>query len=193
MSHKIIFIAGMPGAGKSFVADELVKQGFEYMRFGQIILDRVKERGLEVNEENERKIREQLAEEEGMQAIALRNIPKFDELLKTTDVVGDGLYRWSEYKLLKERYGDSMHVIAVYASPKLRYQRLENRKVENDSRSRFRSYTKEEARARDYAEIENIEKGGPIAMADYTIINIGTTEDLKGELNRILTEIDDQT
>ncbi len=183
----------MPGAGKSFVADELVKQGFEYMRFGQIILDRVKEKGLEINEENERKIREQLAEEEGMCAIATRNIPKFDEILKEKNVVGDGLYRWSEYKLLKERYGDSMYVIAVYASPKLRYQRLENRKVENDSRSRFRSYTKEQAKARDYAEIEHIEKGGPIAMADYTIINTGTLENLKEELNRILLEINDQT
>ncbi|MBU3942555.1 hypothetical protein KKA24_01075 [Patescibacteria group bacterium] len=46
MSHKIIFIAGMPGSGKSFVADELVKQGFEYMRFGQIVLDKVMEAGL---------------------------------------------------------------------------------------------------------------------------------------------------
>ena len=36
----------MPGSGKSFVADELVKQGFEYMRFGQIVLDKVMEAGL---------------------------------------------------------------------------------------------------------------------------------------------------
>ena len=41
---------------------------------------------------------------------------------------------------------------------------------------RNRPFTIKEAKARDYAEIENLEKGGPIAMADYTILN---PEDLK--------------
>lgn len=192
MSNKIIFISGMPGSGKSFVSDELVKKGFAYIRFGQTILDKVKEEGLEINEENERKVREQLVKDKGMCAIALLNIPKFDKLLERGNVVGDGLYRWSEYKLLKEKYGDSMYVIAVYTPPKIRYERLENRKVENDHSNRFRSYTKEEAKSRDYAEIEKIEKGGPIAMADYTIINTKTLEELKQEVNNILNIINDK-
>ncbi len=154
--NKIIFIVGMAGAGKSLVSDELVKQGFGFVRFGQIVLDKVKDGGLELNEANERKIREGLRKEHGMAAMALLNISKFDELLEKSNVVGDGLYSWSEYKFLKEKYGESMHVIAVYASPEMRYERLENRAVENDEKKRFRSFTKKEARARDYAEIENL-------------------------------------
>lgn len=187
--NKIVCIVGMAGSGKSIVADELVKRGFAFIRFGQIVLDKIKEEGLKVSEENERKIREGFRKQYGMAAMAKLNIPKFDELLKKSNVVGDGLYSWSEYKLLKERYGDSMYIIAVYASPKLRYERLEKRAVENDEKQRFRSFTRDEARARDYAEIGNLEKGGPIAMADFTIVNTGTIDKLKENANKILSQI----
>lgn len=187
--NKIICVVGMAGAGKSIVSDELVSQGFAFLRFGQIVLDKIKEEGLEVNENNEKNIREGLRKKQGMGAMAMLNIPKFDELLKKSNVVGDGLYSWSEYKILKERYGDSMYVIAVYAPSDLRYKRLKERKVENDPQQRFRSFTEEEARARDYAEIENIEKGGPIAMADFTIVNTGTIDELKQKTRDILKAI----
>ena len=187
--NKIVFIVGMAGSGKSLVSDELVKQGFEFLRFGQITLDKIKEDGLKVNQVNEKRIREDFRKEHGMAAFALLNISKFDELLKKSNVVGDGLYSWSEYKVLKEKYRDLMYVIAVYASPEMRYQRLENRSVENDEKQRFRSTAKEESKLRDYAEIENIEKGGPIAMADFTIINTGTVEELKQKVLKILSTI----
>jgi dephospho-CoA kinase len=180
---------GMAGSGKSVVSDELKKQGFSFLRFGQITLDKIKERGLELNEENEKKIREGFRKEHGMAAFAILNIPKLNRLLRDLNVVVDGLYSWSEYKVLREKYGDSIYVIAVYASPKLRYQRLKDRSAENDSQQRFRPFTEKEAEARDYAEIENIEKGGPIAMADFTIINTDTIDRLKGNINKILSEI----
>ena len=43
---------------------------------------------------------------------------------------------------------------------------------------------RQEAKARDFAEIENIEKGGPIVMADFTIVNTGTIEELKEKLKK---------
>ena len=151
MINKIICVVGMPGSGKSIVSDELVGQGFAYLRFGQITIDKIKKDGLKVNENNERKVREGFRKKHGMGAFAVLNIPKIDELLKKSNVVGDGLYSWSEYKILKEKYGDSMYVVAVYAPPELRYQRLENRAVENDEKGRFRSLAKSEAKARDFA------------------------------------------
>jgi len=189
MSNKIICIVGMVGAGKTAVSDELVRHGFGYLRFGQITLDKIKERNLKINENNERDIREGLRKEHGMGAFAIFNIPKIDELLKKSDVVVDGLYSWSEYKILKERYGDSMYVVAVYAPPKLRYARLKNRNIENDPKHRFRSLPEKDAKARDYADIENIEKDGPIAMADFTIVNTGTIDELKEKTNEILLNI----
>ncbi|MFH1820374.1 MAG: AAA family ATPase [Candidatus Nealsonbacteria bacterium] len=186
MANKIICVVGMPGSGKSLVSDALVEQGFAYLRFGQITLDKVKEQGLETTEENERKIREGLRKEHGMSAFAKLNIPKIDQLLQDSDVVVDGLYSWSEYKVFKEKYKDRMFVWAVFAPPSQRYERLENRSVEGDTQQRFRSFTKKESLARDYAEIENIEKGGPIAMADTTFLNTGTKEQLKENIDQAL-------
>ena len=189
MSNKIICIVGMAGSGKSIVSDEFKKQGFSFLRFGQITLDKIKEDRLDLNEENEKKTREGFRKKHGMAAFAILNTPKLDRLLKDSNVVVDGLYSWSEYKVLKKKYHDLMYIIAVYAPPKLRHQRLKGRSAENDSQQRFRSFTEKEAEARDYAEIENVEKGGPIAMADFTIINTGTIDELKQEVKNILKAI----
>ena len=189
MPNRIICIVGMPGSGKSVVADELVKKGFAFLRFGQITLDIVKERGLEPVEKNEREVREDLRKKHGMAAFAILNIPKIDELLKKSDVAVDGLYSWSEYKLLKEKYGDLMNVLAIFAPPGLRYERLSNRSVEGDEAQRFRNFTTQEAKSRDYAEIENLEKGGPIVMADFTIVNTGTIDQLKEKISEVLSQI----
>lgn len=176
----------MAGSGKSIVSDELTNAGFAYLRFGQITLDKIKEQGLETNEANEKATREGFRKKFGMGAFALLNIPKLDELLINSNVVVDGLYSWAEYKILKEKYNDQMYVLAVYAPPKLRYERLESRTAENDDKKRFRSFTKEEAKSRDYSEIENIEKGGPIAMADFTVVNTGDINELREDLRRVL-------
>jgi dephospho-CoA kinase len=189
MKNIIICIVGMAGSGKSIVSDEIVKRGFSYLRFGQITLDKIKKQGLEVNEVNEKAMREGFRKEHGMGAFAILNIPKIDELIQKSNVVVDGLYSWSEYKILKEKYGDIMKVVAVYAPPELRYSRLEIRNAENDDKKRFRPFTKEEAKSRDYSEIENIEKGGPIAMADFTIVNTDTAEKLREEVIKIISII----
>jgi dephospho-CoA kinase len=181
----------MTGSGKSVLADYLVKRGYGFLRFGQLTLDIVKERGLQPTEANEKVIRESVRKEHGMGAYALLNIPKFDALLSKGNVVGDGLYSWSEYKILKEKYGDKLVVLAVFAPPKLRYERLVNRTLlASDKNMRNRPATFESAKARDYAEIENIEKGGPIAMADFTFINTGSVDELLKSFESKINEIE---
>jgi len=53
--NNFIAIVGMCGSGKSVVADELVKKGYKFFRFGQITLDIIKQQNLEPNEENQKK------------------------------------------------------------------------------------------------------------------------------------------
>jgi dephospho-CoA kinase len=188
--NNFIALVGMCGSGKSVVADELVKQGYEFFRFGQITLDIIIEKGLEINEKNERAIREGLRKDYGMGAYAIKNLPKIDNYLKEGNVVGDGLYSWDEYKILKEKYGDQLIVIAVYAPPQLRYERLSQRKrSEDDKEIRNRQLTAEQAKSRDFSEIENLDKGGPIAMADYTLINTGSVSELLHQLENVLIQL----
>ena len=178
---KVVSIVGMSGSGKSEVSRVFEETGFIRIRFGDVTDEEIEKRGLELNEENERYIRELLRKEHGMSAYAKLNLPRIDSALKRSDVVIDGLYSWEEYTLLKAYFGKDFWVVAVWASPKTRYARLVSRAN--------RGLTPEEAASRDKAEIENTNKGGPIALADFTITNESSLEDLKREAERIITEL----
>jgi len=178
---KIVSIVGMAGSGKSEVARVFEANGFTRIRFGDLTDDEIQRRGLEPNEESERYIRELLRQEHGMSAYARLNLVKIDEASKYSNVVIDGLYSWEEYTFLKNYYGDDFYVVAVWSSPATRYSRLAGRLD--------RRLTVEESASRDGAEIENVNKGGPIAMADFTIINEFSLPDLRKEARRILTRL----
>jgi dephospho-CoA kinase len=180
---KIITLVGMPGAGKSFCVDYLEQKGWPSVYFGGITLKEVEKRGLEVNPENEKIAREDIRAKEGKGAYALRIISDIEGRVSqgATVVIADGLYSWSEYKVFKEKFGDRAVIIAIAAPRKVRHARLANRPV--------RPLTEAEVTAREYAEIENIEKGGPIANADYTIVNNRTTDELTNDLDSVLKDI----
>jgi dephospho-CoA kinase len=178
---KVVSVVGMTGSGKSEVAGIFKDNGFFAVRFGDVTDEEVKKQGLELNEQNERHARENLRERYGMAAYAQLNLPRIDTALKTSDVVADGLYSWEEYTYFKMHYGDAFVVVAVWSSPDTRYARL--------SRRGHRPLTPGEAASRDHAEIENLNKGGPIAMADFTIINESSMAHLEQEVKRIIQSL----
>ena len=185
--NRVIAVVGMCGAGKSVACDVLREMGWGYIRFGQITIDTLAAEGKPVTPETEKQTREALRSRHGMGVFARLSIPKIEELLRRGPVVVDGLYSWSEYKILERRFGGRFEVVCVYASPRTRYRRLEARRhLEDDREHRNRALTEEQARARDYAEIENIEKGGPIAMADHTVVNESSVEDLREAIRRLV-------
>ena len=178
---KMVAIVGMTGAGKSEVARVFEEHGFKKVRFGDITDEELNNRVLEPNEEHERSIREDLRKKYGMAAYAQLSLSKIDSSLKSSNVVVDGLYSWEEYTLLKERYGERLKVLAVWSSPATRHARLAHRAK--------RALTLKEAASRDKSEIENINKGGPIAMADFAILNDNSLEKLKRETESVLSAL----
>jgi len=178
---KVVAIVGMAGAGKSEVARVFEEHGFKKVRFGDITDEELKDRGLELNEDNERRIREELRKKFGMAAYAKLSLPRIDSSLKSSNIVIDGLYSWEEYTLLKERYGKGFITVAVWASPATRHARLVHRTE--------RPLTLEKAVSRDKSEIENINKGGPIAMADFTILNENSLQKLRSETEHVLSAL----
>ncbi len=181
---RVVAIVGMAGAGKSEVARIFEKNGFKKIRFGDITEAELEKQGFELNEKNERYIREHLRREHGMAAYAKLNLHGIDALLESSNVVVDGLYSWEEYILLKDCYGERFSTVAVWASPTTRHSRLENRAR--------RPLTVEEAASRDKAEIEKINKGGPIAMADFTIMNEASLEELERRAERVLSALNEK-
>ncbi len=176
----LIAVVGMPGSGKSVATEHLESISFCRIRFGDITDEEVERRGLKLNEENERAVRESLRKEHGMSAYAKLNVPRIDKMLGKGKVVIDGLYSWEEYEFLREKY-PKMIVIAVYSSPETRYHRLGRREV--------RPLDEKECASRDKAQLENLHTGGPIAMADFTIVNEGSVNGLKKKVDDILLRI----
>ena len=191
--QKIIAVVGLCGSGKTEVGHYIEKKyNYSFIRFGQTVLDIVKQRGLKPTEKNEQPIRHEIRQKYGQAAVAILNIPKIDQLFTTGKrVIIDGLYSWAEYKELKNKYRGNLVVIAVYASPNIRYSRLVNRgsRYKDDPNMKYRSFSTKEAGVRDYDEIENINKAGPIAMADYTIINESTIKNLSKQVDLIIKKI----
>jgi len=179
---KIIAVVGLTGSGKTEAVLRFIKHGFERTGFNEPTYEEVDKLGLERNETNERVTREKMRKEFGMGVMAERSLPLVNSAIaKSKSVVVESLYSWSEYKIMKKSFGDSFGVLAVYAPPKMRYARLAIRPV--------RPLTEELAMSRDYAEIENVEKGGPIAMADWTIQNIGTLNVFVAEVDSLIGKV----
>ncbi len=168
--NKAVAVVGMCGSGKSVLCDYFIQNGWQSVYFGGVTVNQLKKQGVPVNEQNERAMRESLREQYGMGAFAILLKEEILAKLQTSNVVLDGLYSWSEYVILKELLGENLIVLAVVTDSRIRKQRLATRKV--------RPLTAQQVDSRDIAEIEHSEKGGPIAKADYYVINNGGLQEL---------------
>jgi dephospho-CoA kinase len=179
---RALALVGMPGSGKTLCAKHLEARGFYQFRFGSIVVNEVVERGLPITPENERLVREEFRRNEGMDVMAKRALPHLRAALETHPVIViDGLYSFSEYKTLHKEFDGGLVVVAIICSRPRRYERLAQREE--------RPLTASEAEERDFQEIEKLEKGGPIAMADYTLLNDGDPQALLEQLDALLEQL----
>lgn len=181
---KILAVVGMSGSGKSVVVDYLTGKGFPKVYFGGMILKEMERRGITRTAESEKEFREKIREEEGKDWVVRQVIQETNNLINAGQkrIVLDGVYSWTEYKILKHEYPGELTFLAVVLPKKLRYKRVGMREV--------RPFNIEEITERDRTEIENIEKGGPIAAADYYVLNNGTVGELHEKVEEVLREIE---
>lgn len=183
---KIIAFVGMSGSGKSVAIDYLTEHGIPKVYFGGMIYKEMEKRGIErtVDGESEKKFREMIRETEGKDWVVRQVIAEVKDLINAGQkrIVLDGVYSWTEYKTLKHEFPGLLTFIAVVAAKPLRYERVAKRPE--------RPFDGKAIRERDISEIENLEKGGPIAAADYYLLNDGSIEDLQKQLKAVLQSID---
>jgi dephospho-CoA kinase len=181
---KIVAFVGLAGSGKSSAVDYLTEKGFPKVYFGGIVLDEVQRRGLELTQENEQPIREELRAKEGKDFVVKRIIAQIHDLIAAGQhrIVADGLYTWTEYKALKHEFPGEMNVIAIVAPRRLRQHRMAARPI--------RPLTPPQLDQRDWAEIENLEKGGPIAIADHFMMNDKDLDHLHAQVDAALKDIE---
>lgn len=181
---KILAFVGLTGSGKSTAVENFTKKGYPKVYFGGVILDAMKEAGIDHTEENERTFREEFRQVHGKDAVVNRIVEQIHHLAEAGQhrIIADGLYTWTEYKVLQKEFPGELLVVATVAPRHLRYHRLSQRAV--------RPLTSSEAYSRDTAEIENLEKGGPIAIADHYVYNDGSVEKFDAQLDALAAELE---
>lgn len=179
---KILAFVGLTGSGKSEAVEYVCSKNIPKVYGGGFIVEGVKAQGLEVNPENEKMYRESMRAKHGNDYFIRLVAEQMHHLAGAGQhtIVFDGLYTWTEYKYLKHEFPGELITVAVVAPKHIRHHRLTNRPI--------RPLTAEEATIRDWAEIENLEKGGPIAIADYFIHNDKGMENLHQQIDGILRE-----
>ena len=183
---KIIAVVGMSGSGKSVVVDYLTEKGFPKVYFGGMIYKEMKRRGIEITAdgESEKRFREMIRETEGKDWVVKQVIEEAKNLINAGQkrIVLDGLYSWTEYKILKKEFPGQLTVLAVVVPKVLRHFRVGKRPE--------RPFNTKEIQERDRSEVENLEKGGPIAMADYYVLNDESVAKLHDDVDVILDRIE---
>lgn len=182
---KILAIVGMSGSGKSVIVDYLTEHGIPKVYFGGMIYKEMQKRGIErtIDGESEKAFREMIRNTEGKDWVVRQAIAEAKDLISAGQkrIVLDGVYSWTEYKILKHEFPGDLTFIAVVTTKSLRYERVAKRPE--------RPFDGKAIRERDISEIENLEKGGPIAAADYFILNNGTVEDTQNQLKEVMKTI----
>ena len=172
----------MSGSGKSTIIDYLENINWKKIYMGGITYKLMDEAGIERIPDgvSEKKFRENLRKEYGPECYAKFIEKDIIKEIENSNVVIDGLYSWYEYKYLIEKF-PSLKLVCVVTDKKLRYERVAKRPE--------RPFDSEAIKYLDLSEIENLYKGGPIAYADYYILNNGTIKNSINQLKQMLEEV----
>ncbi|RLI10732.1 dephospho-CoA kinase [Candidatus Bathyarchaeota archaeon] len=175
----LICLAGMPGSGKSIVAEVARELGFTVVSMGDAVREEARRRGIEPTGENMRKLMRELRAERGPAVVAELCFPLIDGA--AGPVLVEGIRSLEEVRAFRSRYGRAI-LIAIHSSPRTRFERLRARGRPDDPRSW------EEFEERDRAELE-VGIGSAIAMADHMLVNEGTVEELREEARELLARL----
>jgi dephospho-CoA kinase len=186
---KVIALTGMPGSGKSVVTEVLKTEGYETVYMGNIVRNEIAEKNIEPTSKNVRNYATDLRKQYGDDIIAKRCIPELKEKLthsKSKAVIIEDIKGIAEVECFRKELGEDFQLIAIHASPRLRYERSLKRPKEWDNKA-----------ISDFSEFQWRDKkemswglGEAIALADYIVTNDSTEEELIKKIRSIFKQIE---
>ena len=175
----MLVVVGMPGSGKSLASNVAREMKIPVFVSGDIIRAEAKLRGLSPSRRNLGDLMLRLRREEGMAAVAKRLVPLIDTRPQLC-VAYEGARNIEEIDELGRRF--RVVTIAIHASPRTRLQRLLKRR-RGDRPRNWNEFVE-----RDERELK-VGVGKVIALANRTVENEDSKEDLKRRMKRLLSQI----
>jgi adenylate kinase len=177
----IVAIVGLPGSGKTEAAKYYKKRGLPVISFSDVVNTKINRMKLPHTLEVHKKVRQDLRDKYGFEAMAYLNKQKIDkELLKNNTVIVEGMRSWEEYEYLRHHYPKvKLTILALHADKPIRFDRISNRKDRNELKGE----------ERDIDELLSTHMGPTIAFADYVIKNNWGIEELHQKLDEVYREI----
>lgn len=163
MRFLIFCITGMPGSGKSLVAEGARSIGFKVISMGDMIREEAERRGINKSPKSLGELMLKLRREEGKDVVAKRCLAMINK--SSSPVLIEGVRSLDELNYFK--LNADVCLIAVHASPSTRFTRLLKRGRPDDPKERL---TFDE---RDLRELK-VGLGSVIALADSVFVNEGT-------------------
>jgi dephospho-CoA kinase len=154
--------------------------GYPVIVMGDFVRMEAEKRGLKPNAENLGKLMLEIRKEKGEDVVAKLTV----EAVKKTNspiVFIDGVRSLKEVEEFKRNFED-FRLIAVHAPEKVRFKRV-SRRLRSDDVS-----VMEKFKERDLRELK-VGIGDVIALADRIIENIGSKEEFKSKVRKVLGEI----
>ncbi|NVM54035.1 MAG: flagellar hook-basal body complex protein FliE [Candidatus Helarchaeota archaeon] len=177
-----IGVVGLPGSGKSIVSEVARELNIPTIVMGDIIRQLCRDRGLEINSENVGSIMVGIRQEEGMNCVAKRTLPRIAKVKKNIVII-DGLRSFEEVEFFREHLNKFI-IIAIHSSPRTRYGRIRKRNRFDDPQNL------KLIQERDLREI-SVGIAKIIALTDIMFVNEGKIRPLKQRISKILQRIQD--
>lgn len=150
------------------------------MTMGDVIRGLAREKGLPPTPENLGRLATGIRDEGGDDAVAKLCVKKIDKMPDDAVLV-DGIRSIREVEVFSKEFETAL--VAVISPQKTRYARLTARRRSDDPKDMATF------KARDDREL-SFSLGHAIALADYTVLNEGSLEDLENEFERLLDHLD---
>ncbi|MEE8349160.1 MAG: deaminase [Acidobacteriota bacterium] len=179
----IIGLTGRNGSGKGEAVKFLQHKSFYPHSLSDVIREEVTKRGLEVTRERLIEAGTELRSQGGTSVLAERILEKIEE---DKNYVVDSFRHPDEVKKFKTR--SNFRLICVQAEPTVRFERVRDRGREKDATTleEFMEVEGREVAAEDWhgQQLQAVEQ-----MADFTIANNGSLEELEGSISKLLKRL----
>ncbi len=187
----ILVVVGLPGSGKSTVAEMLREEGFDVIEYGDIWRELLKKAHVPMKDPRAtREFTANLRRKYGKDVYSRHAVRKLRKSMR--HVVLMGLRSTYELDYLEKRV-KKIDIIAIRSSFQTRFGRMKRRGKPEDPRTLVDFRWLETREKRGFLPDKKEEKHGVLVImnkAGHTINNNGTKEQLKKNLDRVLSEID---